>query len=901
MSPRDLSRTRKTYGAFRSAPIYEETPAGDTYIISGGDGGDVSASYILVTGTSSLPNNRALLAGTGLLGSDGGAGASYSLGINNAVVATVSGTTFTGITKHNVGLSGSLTKLVDGTSYIIAGSNITVSSQSNGAITISSTGGGSPGGTTPNIQYNNGGTLGGIPTFNYNSNAIEITGSLIAGARVQTGGDFSHAEGSGSIVYSDFSHAEGRGASAGANLFYVPFGSTNDIMLIHSDFGNVTSAFTVGHNLIVWGHHKTFSGAGDYRSDVAITGVNWDAGLLQTAVTASSIDALFDNNLSYFIADSQNLSSSLAIDPSSNMSQAHAEGENTRAFGMSSHTEGYDTTTVGYANHAEGESTFAIGNANHAEGYDTRALNDYAHAEGESTFAAGYASHAEGQSTIALGNYSHVEGLGTIASGAYQKISGKYNKRNNATSLFVVGNGTADDNASRSDVLRVETTGLHVSGVLLVSGAAVFDSRMSPTTLGSDVIFYVSGTISASTATCKLAVFGGDSVFSGSITVMSHNESLPTVLSGTSLIFPNVGTCRIAATGPTLVTGSGASVVIAAGQGTGPGGDGNGGNVFIDPGTSISSSAGYIAIGYLNKPQGVVFLGGPDGTSGVQATRQDIYFFVSGTIDLSGTLSGSAARVSVFGGDVYMSGGLSLSSPVDGTRMRVFTSPTNYVDNDSRGNRIEFPNRDTHYITLTGPTGSSPAGSEGGRLHIRAGDATAVNATGGHIFMDPGGSGSLGLAPGNLIFGAIKGASLIAFTNGPLSSPPSDVFFVVSGSVGASGTKRAFFIGDVVTSGSYLLNVKSGTLGTEPIVLLVSSSHHVTAFTKNNVTASLPTNAAVGTQLIFKDVTGAASTSPQMLSTSVGLIDGAATYTMPSTNYSSATVIKVNANDWIVV
>lgn len=41
-----------------------------------------------------------------------------------------------------LGFSGSLTKLTDGTSYIIAGSGITVASASNGAITISATGGG---------------------------------------------------------------------------------------------------------------------------------------------------------------------------------------------------------------------------------------------------------------------------------------------------------------------------------------------------------------------------------------------------------------------------------------------------------------------------------------------------------------------------------------------------------------------------------------------------------------------------------------------------------------------------------------------------------------------------------------------------------------------------------------
>ena len=49
------------------------------------------------------------------------------------------------------GLSGSLTQLVDGTSYLVAGSNITITSASNGPITISSSGGG--GGAPTNAQY----------------------------------------------------------------------------------------------------------------------------------------------------------------------------------------------------------------------------------------------------------------------------------------------------------------------------------------------------------------------------------------------------------------------------------------------------------------------------------------------------------------------------------------------------------------------------------------------------------------------------------------------------------------------------------------------------------------------------------------------------------------------------
>jgi hypothetical protein len=52
-----------------------------------------------------------------------------------------------GAISASLGLSGSLTQLVDGTSYLIAGSNVTITSASNGAVTIASTGGGGGSGT----------------------------------------------------------------------------------------------------------------------------------------------------------------------------------------------------------------------------------------------------------------------------------------------------------------------------------------------------------------------------------------------------------------------------------------------------------------------------------------------------------------------------------------------------------------------------------------------------------------------------------------------------------------------------------------------------------------------------------------------------------------------------------
>ena len=110
----------------------------------------------------------------------GGASGDVTLNINDSVVATISGTTFTGTVNFSAGLSGSLTRLIDGTSYLIAGNNVSITSGSNGSITIES----NPGGLDTYVQFNDGGSsFGGDSgmTYNKTTNVLTVGNTTLGG------------------------------------------------------------------------------------------------------------------------------------------------------------------------------------------------------------------------------------------------------------------------------------------------------------------------------------------------------------------------------------------------------------------------------------------------------------------------------------------------------------------------------------------------------------------------------------------------------------------------------------------------------------------------------------------------------------------------------------------------
>ena len=101
----------------------------------------------------------------------------------------------TGSVDASLGLSGSLTRLSDGTSYLVAGSNITITSESNGQVTIASSGGG---GGSITVKENDGDPeVSDVTTISFDNAIVNDVGSntVVISGTIGTAEDGSYADG----------------------------------------------------------------------------------------------------------------------------------------------------------------------------------------------------------------------------------------------------------------------------------------------------------------------------------------------------------------------------------------------------------------------------------------------------------------------------------------------------------------------------------------------------------------------------------------------------------------------------------------------------------------------------------------------------------------------------------
>jgi len=116
----------------------------------------------------------------------------YSIGSSTKVWKTVFSTE----------ISGSLTKLASGADYLVAGNNISLSTGSNGSVTISSTA--SPvAGQNKQIQFNDNGSLGANSGLVYDKSTQSLTGTYIVASTGFSGSLTTLADGSPYIIAGD--------------------------------------------------------------------------------------------------------------------------------------------------------------------------------------------------------------------------------------------------------------------------------------------------------------------------------------------------------------------------------------------------------------------------------------------------------------------------------------------------------------------------------------------------------------------------------------------------------------------------------------------------------------------------------------------------------------------------
>jgi hypothetical protein len=214
-------------------------------------------------------------------------------------------------------------------------------------------------------------------------------------------GDYSVAEGNGTLANGLASHAEGFGTTASGD-----YGS-------HAEGSNTTAFGARSH-----AEGSTTTALGNFsHSEGVLTTATGQGSHSEGSTTIASGDTSHAEGKNTIAAGNT----------------SHAEGYYVTAIGDYSHAEGVSTTAFGNRSHAEGEVTIAGGEASHSEGNTTYALGGASHAEGNTTYALGGASHAEGQYTSALTIASHAGGMSTFASGGTTQIAIPYIATDNIT------------------------------------------------------------------------------------------------------------------------------------------------------------------------------------------------------------------------------------------------------------------------------------------------------------------------------------------------------------------------------------------------------------------------------------------------------------------------------------
>lgn len=155
---------------------------------------------------------------------------------------------------------------------------------------------------------------------------------------------------------------------------------------------------------------------------------------------------------------------------------SHAEGSFTDASGSYSHTEGTNTTANGESSHAEGSYNIANGIASHVQNENNLTDGDYSHAQGTNNISVGEGSNVEGRGNVSYGSRNSVGGNLSVAGAKlnyFKNVGGIYY---NATTKQMNVMGDLTSNYSDGSTIYWGHSDNLAAYKSVVSGSVVFVS-----------------------------------------------------------------------------------------------------------------------------------------------------------------------------------------------------------------------------------------------------------------------------------------------------------------------------------------------------------------------------------------------------------------------------------------
>jgi hypothetical protein len=311
-------------------------------------------------------------------------------------------------------ISGSIERTTADKSYLVAGSNVTITTGSGGQITIASTGGGggTPGGSDTQVQYNSNGAFAGSASLTFVSTGsadstglLLLTGSL-AVLSGSTEGGINMQRGGGSV-------------SIGKNSFATPTD------LAASSAANFAHGYGIGSSYI------KASGLASFAQGLSAGGGN----LVSTGAGGS-------------FAQGQANSGGINAINKGTFAQGHDGGGGLTASGLGSFAQG-QAGGIGVPLSASAVGSFAQGYAGPGGALA---------ATGSGSFAQGVSSNGVIEAT---GYGSFAQGIGTIkatGAGAFARgfTAGSYQIHSSGGGSFAVGRATAGDiNATANNSFQI--------------------------------------------------------------------------------------------------------------------------------------------------------------------------------------------------------------------------------------------------------------------------------------------------------------------------------------------------------------------------------------------------------------------------------------------------------------